>query len=163
MTEHFFTYYESPVGLLMLCGDSFSITGIVFLKSQGTEQPRSNEIIRRCHDQLDEYFAGQRKDFDLPLNPTGTEFQKLVWTEVNHIPYGGTTTYLTIARILGNEKLTRAVGLANGANPIPIIIPCHRVIGANGKLTGYGGGINRKRWLLQHELQHMPKKNNSLF
>jgi methylated-DNA-[protein]-cysteine S-methyltransferase len=101
--------------------------------------------------QLGDYFAGKRRSFDLPLNLRGTEFQLAVWNELLNVPYGETITYAELARRIGRPSAIRAVGAANGANPIPIIVPCHRVIGSNGTLTGYGGGIDRKQWLLAHE------------
>jgi methylated-DNA-[protein]-cysteine S-methyltransferase len=100
---------------------------------------------------MDEYFEGSRKEFQLPLAPEGTDFQKRVWSELLNIPYGATCSYLDVARALGDANAIRAVGAANGRNPISIIIPCHRVIGADGSLTGYGGGLWRKEWLLRHE------------
>jgi len=112
------------------------------------------DILIQCLNQLDEYFKGSRKKFDLHLEPEGTQFQQKVWSLVSRIPFGRTTSYLEIARNTGSQKNTRAVGLANGKNPVPIIIPCHRVIGSNGKLTGYAGGLERKRWLLLHEQKH---------
>lgn len=108
--------------------------------------------------QLDEYFSGKRKVFNLQLNPTGSEFMKEVWHHVSRIPYGETRTYGEIATLLGDKKLTRAIGLAVAKNPIPIIIPCHRVIGKNGDLTGYAGGLWRKQWLLQHEAINSGRK-----
>jgi methylated-DNA-[protein]-cysteine S-methyltransferase len=101
--------------------------------------------------QLDEYFAGVRREFDLPLDPLGTVFQRRVWSSLVEIPYGETTTYGKLAAVLGAPTAYRAVGLANGQNPISIIVPCHRVVGADGSLTGYGGGLDAKRWLLTHE------------
>jgi methylated-DNA-[protein]-cysteine S-methyltransferase len=100
---------------------------------------------------LEEYFARARTTFDLPLDPSGTAFQRRVWDALRAIPYGATTSYGELARRLGDPRATRAVGTANGQNPIPIIVPCHRVIGAHGELTGFGGGLDRKRWLLEHE------------
>ena len=119
----------------------------------GFRSPRSAET-RRLGDletELHEYFAGKRETFDIPLAPKGTEFQLAVWNALLEIPYGHTVTYSEIARRIGRPSAVRAVGAANGANPIPVIIPCHRVIGSNGTLTGYGGGIERKQWLLALE------------
>jgi methylated-DNA-[protein]-cysteine S-methyltransferase len=112
--------------------------------------------------QLIEYFNGTRTEFSLNLNPEGTKFQKKIWQFVESIPFGKTVSYLDIALLSGSEKNTRAVGLANGKNPIPIIIPCHRVIGSSGKMTGYAGGIERKKWLLIHE-QNIVKPAGKLF
>jgi methylated-DNA-[protein]-cysteine S-methyltransferase len=111
----------------------------------------TQSLLDRVEAQLDEYFAGKRTTFDLPLEPRGTDFQLSVWELLRKIPYGVTTSYGELARRLGEPKASRAVGAANGANPIPIIVPCHRVVGSKGELTGFGGGIERKRWLLEHE------------
>jgi len=108
-------------------------------------------VLDWTEEQLKEYFAGMRTTFDLPLEPSGTAFQLNVWQLLRTIPYGVTTSYGELARRLGEPKASRAVGAANGANPIPIIVPCHRVVGSRGELTGFGGGIERKRWLLEHE------------
>jgi methylated-DNA-[protein]-cysteine S-methyltransferase len=110
--------------------------------------------------QLNEYFEGSRKHFDLKLNPEGTDFQKKVWKQLEQIPYGKTLSYLELSEQLGNVKAIRAVANANGKNPLWIVVPCHRVIGSNGSLTGYAGGLHRKQWLLEHE---SPYKQQSLF
>jgi methylated-DNA-[protein]-cysteine S-methyltransferase len=112
---------------------------------------RGTPLLARARQQLEEYFARTRMTFDLPLEPTGSVFQRRVWDALRAIPYGTTVSYSDIARRLGGVRATRAVGAANGQNPIPIIVPCHRVVGAHGELTGFGGGIDRKRWLLEHE------------
>jgi len=117
----------------------------------GAANPRALDLLVRVRQQLNEYFAGQRKAFDLPLRYAGSPFQQRVWAGLLSIGYGETLSYLDLARRLGDEKSLRAVGQANGQNPIAIVIPCHRVIGAGGALTGYGGGLGRKRWLLDHE------------
>jgi methylated-DNA-[protein]-cysteine S-methyltransferase len=114
-------------------------------------------------EQLNEYFTGKRHDFDLPLQPKGTNFQQYIWNLLLDIPYGVTTSYLEISKRYGDTKAIRAVGTANGSNPIAIIVPCHRVIGSNGKLIGYGGDLWRKAWLLQHELEHAPVPQGKLF
>lgn len=153
------TYYDefdSPIGTLLLCSDGEHLTGL-FLPTEHAPQPQAGYWLRdrqrftRTREQLQAYFAGELKLFDLPLAPQGSAFQRRVWAELDRIPYGVTFSYGEIARRIGNPKASRAVGLANGRNPISIITPCHRVIGANGSLTGYGGGIERKRWLLRHE------------
>jgi methylated-DNA-[protein]-cysteine S-methyltransferase len=108
-------------------------------------------VLARARRQLEEYFAHARTTFDLPLDPVGSAFQLRVWSALRAIPYGTTLSYSDLARRLGDVRATRAVGAANGRNPIPIIVPCHRVVGAHGELTGFGGGIDRKRWLLEHE------------
>jgi methylated-DNA-[protein]-cysteine S-methyltransferase len=112
---------------------------------------RAGAVLEATRAQLAEYFAGRRTTFDLPLAPRGTPFQLRVWEALRGIPYGRTISYLDLARRVADDKATRAVGAANGRNPLPIVVPCHRVIGADGSLVGFGGGIARKRWLLSHE------------
>ncbi len=144
-------WIDSPIGGLRLHAAAGLLTAIDFDASpQGTrrEDPLLDEVER----QLAEYFAGERRDFDLPLANDGTEFQQKVWNELRRIPFGETASYGEIAARLGYERVvSRAVGAANGANPIPIVVPCHRVIGSNGTLTGYAGGVERKRTLLALE------------
>jgi len=147
---------ESPVGRLRLIASDTSLLGIWF--EHGRDAARgaagtrgTNAVIERTRAQLEEYFAGTRREFDLPLEPRGTDFQRRVWQRLTRIAYGDTTTYGALAAELGNSKGSRAVGLANGSNPIPIVIPCHRVIGADGSLTGFGGGLAIKAMLLQLE------------
>ncbi|HSR15339.1 MAG TPA: methylated-DNA--[protein]-cysteine S-methyltransferase [Gemmatimonadales bacterium] len=156
------TTMPSPIGTLMLMGTHDHLTGLYMERhdpapsaavQSGVRDDRPFEEARR---QLGEYFAGTRRTFELPILAEGTEFQQRVWSALLEIPYGTTISYLDLARRVGDEKAVRAVGLANGLNPISIIIPCHRVIGSDGSLTGYGGGIERKRWLLQHEASHTP-------
>lgn len=149
--------YQSPLGFLILKSDGQSITAISFVESELQEE---NEcaVLLKSQQQLDDYFSGKLFDFDLPLNLEGTEFQKKVWAELLKIPYGETITYMELAIRLGDSKAVRAVGASNGRNRIAIVIPCHRVIGAGNKLTGYAGGIDRKFWLLNHELKHNPLK-----
>ena len=154
------THYTSPVGeLLIKCTDE-AITAILFMDTDQSSKEESlqmavptahPEIMRRCMQQLDEYFAGSRKEFNFPVMQDGTVFQQSVWKALCEIPFGKTISYLELARRIGNEKSIRAVGTTNGKNQISIVIPCHRVIGANGNLTGYGGGLWRKSWLLEHE------------
>jgi methylated-DNA-[protein]-cysteine S-methyltransferase len=148
-----FTINDSPVGLLLLTTDGAGLTGLHFPPhdvdaSWERDDPAFTDVAR----QLDEYFAGTRTQFDIPLHPTGTPFQLKVWEQLREIPYGETISYGALARRLASPNASRAVGLANGRNPIAIIIPCHRVIGANGSLTGYGGGLDRKRFLLGLEV-----------
>lgn len=151
----FIGYLSSPVGLLGIGSDGVYINSIKFLNNAEPKQKNEpNGLVQNCIVQLNEYFQGKRKLFDLPLMPSGTEFQFKVWDKVSEIPYGETTSYGLISKLLGDPKLSRAVGTANGANPIPIIIPCHRVIGNDGSLTGYAGGLERKKWLLNHEQSH---------
>ncbi len=142
--------YDSPIGTLYLTGSDAGLSGVWFDPPDVPALEERNAVNEAAR-QLDGYFAGTRHTFDLPLAPAGTEFQRRVWTELEAIPYGHTTTYGDLAARLGDVKATRAVGLANGRNPISIIVPCHRVIGADGSLTGYGGGLDHKRWLLVHE------------
>lgn len=154
----------SPVGQLVLTATDEGLTGVLF-ESNRHASPRLAEWDRigagdaddaarslaAARAQLEEYFAGTRRVFDLPLAPNGTPFQRRVWLALREIPFGATTTYGAIARRLGDPKSVRAIGAANGRNPIPIIVPCHRVIGADGSLIGFGGGLERKQWLLTHE------------
>lgn len=151
-----FADYESLVGQLRLVGEHGFLTGVYF--ENHVHDPVVPESARPSPEafghviaQLDEYFSGTRQSFDLPLRPIGTPFQQRVWTALSDIPFGATESYGDLANRLGDRKASRAVGLANGKNPISIIVPCHRVIGADGSLTGYGGGIERKLWLLRHE------------
>lgn len=150
------TVYDSPIGLIEIRGSEKGIAYLGFKNRRAaTVQPLSLPVtpsgLRDCVRQLDEYFCGRRRTFSLKLDLRGTEFQEKVWQKVAGIPYGRTATYKDIARSVGKEKAVRAVGGANHANPIPIIVPCHRVVGSGGKLTGYGGGLWRKYWLLEHE------------
>ena len=145
------TFYNSPVGLIEISGTDNSITSLYFMDEEFNPEERSNPYIEKCVLQLDEYFNGKRKIFGLNLQPEGTDFQKRVWDELLKIPFGETRTYMEITKFLGDIKAIRAVANANGQNKISIIIPCHRVIGSDGSLTGYGGGLWRKKWLLEHE------------
>lgn len=150
---------ETPVGFLNLSTDNEKLYTVSFSATPVTSSKYVPAVIQQCVSQLEEYFDGSRKEFDLKLNLAGTTFQKKVWEYIQNIPFGETATYIEVAEALGSKKLTRAVGLANSKNPIPIIIPCHRIIGSSGKLTGYAGGIERKKWLLQHELKYSTPKN----
>jgi len=147
----YFTY-ESPFGNIVIMSDGKAIT---YIKNESGETPigekQTSALTDLAAQQLHEYFAGKRKEFDLPLNPKGTDFQKNVWNALQTIPYGETQTYSQVAELIGNPKACRAVGLANNRNPIWIVIPCHRVIGANGTLVGYGGGLDMKQKLLEIE------------
>jgi len=149
--------FQSPVGFLILKSDEQAITSVSFSETDIQEQ-NSCAILETCKEQLDNYFSGKSFAFDLPLSPEGTEFQQKVWVELLKIPYGETITYMELAVRLGDAKAIRAVGTANGRNPIAIIIPCHRVIGAGNKLTGYAGGIWRKKILLELEMKNNPSK-----
>ncbi len=154
MEAIFYTYYNSPVGWLKLTSTPDSLWSVSFEEIQGENSSEIPQFLKESVQQLDEYFKGTRKEFKLKLAPEGTDFQQKIWKLVENVNYGQTASYLDISIQSGSEKNTRAVGLANGKNPIPIIIPCHRIIGSNGKLTGYAGGLERKRWLLLHEQQH---------
>ena len=159
----FYLTMNSPIGLLNLCSDEQSLLSINFdgdVLEQIVEFP---EILIEAKQQFEEYFSGVRQSFDLPLNPQGTDFQHKVWDQVAFVKYGTTQSYVEIARKLGSENFSRAVGMANGRNPLPIIIPCHRIIGNKGKLTGYAGGLERKKWLLIHELDHSESKGKINF
>jgi methylated-DNA-[protein]-cysteine S-methyltransferase len=156
----FYTTMESPVGPLLLAGNAHGLRSVSFEKSNRAERMKSAwkedkapfaEVIR----QLRAYFGGKLKEFDVPLALEGTEFQLSVWRALRTIPYGETISYGQLAERIGNPKAVRAVGLANGANPIPIIVPCHRVIGSNGSLTGFGGGLVNKKKLLALESRQM--------
>ncbi|MBI5880169.1 MAG: methylated-DNA--[protein]-cysteine S-methyltransferase [Chloroflexi bacterium] len=145
-------YYRSKIGVLRISGGPDGIAAIDFLDA---EPAHSNapaiDSVREAVEQLDEYFHRQRRTFTFKLDLHGTPFQRRVWHELLTIPFGRTRTYIDIALVIGTRKQLRAVGQANGRNPLPIIVPCHRVIGSNGKLTGYGGGLWRKAWLLDFE------------
>jgi methylated-DNA-[protein]-cysteine S-methyltransferase len=149
------TYYNSPIGLIEITGTEDLITSLYFVDDELNPHPKSNSYLENCTTQLDEYFNGKRKDFNLKMEPDGSEFQKKVWNELRNIRYGETKSYLQVSKILGDVLAIRAVANANGQNRISIIIPCHRVIGSNGSLTGYAGGIWRKKWLLQHEKKYI--------
>ncbi|HEX3588662.1 MAG TPA: methylated-DNA--[protein]-cysteine S-methyltransferase [Pseudonocardiaceae bacterium] len=150
-----YTYLDSPLGELVLAGDD---DGLAIVDWEHTRPAPDWEHVPdafpEASAQLTAYFAGTLRDFDLALAPRGSRFQRAVWTALTHIPYGETTTYGAIAAEVGMLNGARAVGAANGQNPLPIIVPCHRVIGANGSLTGYGGGLPMKRFLLELEASH---------
>jgi len=144
---------RSPVGALWLCAEDERLVGLYLPDRPAPSGPGGRGgVLARAAAQLAEYFAGERRDFDLPLAPSGTEFQRTVWHALAEIPFCATCSYGDLARAVGRPSASRAVGAANGKNPISIILPCHRVIGASGELTGYGGGLPMKRWLLDHEL-----------
>lgn len=142
-------YLASPIGLLKICANSQGLSAIDFDAKPDTAC--GNAITQQAVRELTEYFQGKRQHFDVPLAAQGTEFQQSVWHALTQIPFGQTTSYQDIAQVIGNPKGMRAVGAANGRNPIPIIVPCHRVIGRNGNLTGFSGGLDKKEWLLKHE------------
>ncbi|MDR2931933.1 MAG: methylated-DNA--[protein]-cysteine S-methyltransferase [Oscillospiraceae bacterium] len=155
----YYQRYAFPVGDLYLFEKDGCLSGLYFhfpdaLRSHNDYKPKETELIRTARSQLEDYFAGKRKAFDLPLAPKGTPFQLDVWEALKTIPYGETVSYGDIAARIGRPKAFRAVGLANNRNPISIIVPCHRVVGASGKLVGYGGGIENKKLLLDLEKQY---------
>jgi methylated-DNA-[protein]-cysteine S-methyltransferase len=172
-TVIYYTYMESPIGNLLLTSDGEALTGLYmsvpeldstkqdfcgfkkFDRSELHQQDDNAYPFTAIKQQLKEYFAGERVDFDVPISLKGTEFQRKVWAELRNIPYGITISYGELARRIGNPNAVRAAGLANGRNPISIIVPCHRVIGANGSLTGYGGGLPRKETLLKLESKQL--------
>ncbi|MEZ7494537.1 methylated-DNA--[protein]-cysteine S-methyltransferase [Leeuwenhoekiella aequorea] len=156
------TFLETPLGILLIQGDQDGISVITFVENQ-KEALEIDEIpsdLRDAVDQIKNYFDGTLNEFTIKLNPEGTEFQKRVWKQLAEIPFGKTTSYLQIAKNLGDAKVIRAAASANGKNPISIIIPCHRVIGSDNSMTGYAGGIWRKKWLLAHE---SPVTQHTLF
>lgn len=153
-------YIHSPLGITKIIGDENGIASVSVLNSNEKPSEIIPEVLEDCVRQLNEYFLGKRKQFSLKLNPQGTLFQERVWEALLTIPYGKTTSYLALSKQLGDVKAIRAVANANGKNPLWIIIPCHRVIGSDGSLTGYAGGLHRKQWLLEHE---SPYKQQSLF
>jgi methylated-DNA-[protein]-cysteine S-methyltransferase len=157
-------YYCSPLGKLTLTGNNESLTGLVFEKAENAgkgadvsveQLPIVSPVIKKCIAQLDDYFSGRYLCFDIPLHQSGTPFQQKVWEELRNIPAGQTISYLQLSKKLGDPKAIRAVGMANGKNNIAVIVPCHRVIGSNGHLVGYGGDLWRKKWLLQHEAKFL--------
>ncbi|WP_298755283.1 methylated-DNA--[protein]-cysteine S-methyltransferase [uncultured Psychroserpens sp.] len=151
---------NSPLGYTKIIGDEDGIAQVTVLNSEEKETDIIPTVLEDCVIQLRDYFEGTRTKFDLKLNPQGTEFQKLIWTLLEEIPYGKTISYLQLSKRLGDVKAIRAVANANGKNPLWIIVPCHRVIGSDGSLTGYAGGLHRKKWLLELE---SPYKQQSLF
>lgn len=156
-----YSYLDTPIGTLLIAGDAEAIRYINFPKGKHAVKPQRDWMesargpVQQAIKQLREYFASKRTDFDLPLAPEGTEFQLKVWRALQEIPYGETISYGELAKRVGNPKASRAVGAANGQNPIPIVIPCHRVIGSNGKLTGFGGGLPTKEALLALEARQL--------
>ena len=150
MTAAYYAYYESPIGVLEIAGTTTALTAVHFVDTIPAHY-ETHPLMQAAREQLDAYFRHRRETFDLPLEPEGTPFQQRVWRELLTVPYGRLLTYQDVADAIGSPKATRAVGAANGQNPIPIIIPCHRIVGSGGKLTGYGGGLWRKEWLLRHE------------
>ncbi|TNF36939.1 MAG: methylated-DNA--[protein]-cysteine S-methyltransferase [Deltaproteobacteria bacterium] len=158
MSDTFEAVMESPLGPLGLVATHEALVRVDFDPAGVAPDERpAPSVLLQARRELEEYFAGQRRTFDVPTRLDGTPFQRAVWAALRDIPWGQTVSYGELARRLGRPTASRAVGAANGANPVPIIVPCHRVIGANGALTGYGGGEDRKRWLLAHEGQETPR------
>lgn len=146
-------FFESPIGWIKIVGDENYIYEVDFVEKKETEQDMTG-ILYQCIKELEEYFKGIRQTFSVPLKMEGTEFQKKVWKELCTVNYGETASYKDMAIQIGNPNASRAVGGANNKNPIGIIVPCHRIIGANKKLVGYAGGIDKKEWLLNHEIEN---------
>ncbi|MCW2544484.1 MAG: cysteine methyltransferase [Frankiales bacterium] len=145
---------DSPLGLLTLVADEGALAGLYMAEHRhrpAIDSPRDDAVLPAAREQLAAYFARDLKEFDLPLATAGSPFQRQVWAALTTIPYGESWTYGRLAAEIGRPSASRAVGLANGRNPVSIVVPCHRVVGANGSLTGYGGGLERKQWLLEHE------------
>lgn len=147
-------FLSTPLGTARITGDKSGVTAISILDEPLPDLPLVRNLpdpLQAAYDQLTAYFNGERQSFDFVINPIGTEFQRRVWEALREVPYGQTMSYLALARQLGDEKAIRAVAAANGRNPLWVVVPCHRIIGANGNLTGYAGGLWRKQWLLEHE------------
>jgi methylated-DNA-[protein]-cysteine S-methyltransferase len=157
--DRFYSIFSSPIGELLLTSDGDALTGLHMVLHRGKSAPgpapasrRDDSAFRAVREQLTAYFAREMRDFELRLRMAGTPFQRRVWDELQRIPFGATCSYAELARRIGRPGASRAVGSANGRNPIAIVVPCHRVIASDGTLGGYGGGLDRKEWLLQHEL-----------
>jgi methylated-DNA-[protein]-cysteine S-methyltransferase len=156
LAETYTTYYQSPVGLLKISGTDQYISEVLFHDTTQKHAVNTRDMppmIIQCIEQFIQYFHGQRRVFELPISQEGTAFQQDVWNELMAIPFARTISYIELARKIGDPKATRAVANANGRNNVVIIVPCHRVIGANKELVGYGGGLWRKKWLLEHEMK----------
>lgn len=147
----YISFYESPIGWIELCGNASGLTSVWFKDEAAVGEEKPNTHTEQGKQELKEYFEGKREVFSVALDATGSPFQLKVWDSLLRLPFGKTQSYLELAISLGDENLTRAVGMANGKNPIGIIVPCHRIIGVDGSLTGYAGGLERKKWLLRHE------------
>jgi O-6-methylguanine DNA methyltransferase len=150
MAETCLGIYQSPIGLIEIKVTAGAIISLEFVE-EVREEERLDPIVEEAIRQLSAYFDGTRRDFDLPISPQGTDFQRLVWQHLLDIPFGQIISYQDLAKAIGKPEAIRAVGAANGQNPISIVVPCHRVLGSDGSLTGYGGGLWRKEWLLKHE------------
>jgi methylated-DNA-[protein]-cysteine S-methyltransferase len=161
-----YSSYSSPIGDLLLTSDGDALTGLTMCQHRGrpargpeADWQRDDSVFQEVRDQLDAYFKGRLRDFELPLRMAGTPFQHQVWEALRAIPHGETMSYADLARRIGRPGASRAVGSANGRNPISIVVPCHRVIAADGTLGGYGGGLDRKEWLLLHEAALLDGEN----
>ena len=144
------SYFKTPLGIDKIIGDENGIS-VISIADEGSISENIPEVLQEAVSQLNDYFEGKRTDFNFKLNPSGTDFQQKVWQALLEIPFGKTTSYLDLSKKLGDVKAIRAVASANGKNPLWIVVPCHRVIGSDGSLTGYAGGLWRKKWLLEHE------------
>lgn len=144
------SYFKTPLGIAKIIGDENGIS-VISIADEGTVSETIPEVLQEAVSQLNDYFEGKRTDFNFKLNPSGTEFQQKVWKALVEIPFGKTCSYMDLSKKLGDVKAIRAVASANGKNPLWIAVPCHRVIGTDGSLTGYAGGLWRKKWLLEHE------------
>ena len=153
-------YINTPIGIAKIDGDFDGVSSISILNTEEIITSIIPDELQDCAYQLNEYFEGSRQTFNLKLNPKGTDFQKRVWAKLLEVPYGKTLSYLELSKRLGDVKAIRAVASANGENPFWIVVPCHRIIGSDGSLTGYAGGLHRKKWLIDHE---NPYKQQSLF
>ncbi|WP_299244687.1 methylated-DNA--[protein]-cysteine S-methyltransferase [uncultured Aquimarina sp.] len=154
-------FIKTPLGIASVSGDEDGITKISITEDVGKDLSKEiPKTLKEAVVQLQDYFQGNRSDFSIKMNPSGTDFQKKVWQELSKIPFGKTVSYLDIAKRLGDPKCIRAAASANGKNPLWVVVPCHRIIGSDGSLTGYAGGLWRKKWLLEHE---SPVKQQSLF
>ena len=153
------TSLKTPLGTAVIEGNENGISRLYLSEEEVISEGTSSEL-EKASKQLQEYFVGERKEFNLKLNPEGTDFQKKVWKLLLEVPFGTTTSYLELSKRLGNTKAIRAVAAANGKNPLWVLVPCHRIIGSDGSLTGYAGGLWRKKWLLEHE---QPVKQQTLF
>jgi len=152
LSNKYIAYLKTPIGQLKITANETAVNSILFVfNNTKMEEENQNSVTTQCKQELAEYFVGKRKEFDVPIQQAGTEFQQKVWSELLKIPYGKTISYNDIAIALGDKNSVRAIGSANGKNQISIIVPCHRVIGKDGNLTGYAGGLWRKKWLLNHE------------
>ena len=158
MSIHF---YNSPIGQIKLSFDNESLISLSFLDETIETKPQTVSLFEQnCISQLDLYFSGESKTFEIPTSPSGTDFQKQVWSELQNVAFGETISYEALSKRIGNVKAIRAVANANACNPLLLLIPCHRIIGKNGSLTGYAGGLWRKQWLLEHESKSIGKQLN---